>query len=94
MSRIFDALQRSGVEQTGVEYADMVSVATKVFEAPTEEETPASPAGEFPTVEVSVVPPGRLCFSPSLRAWPRKSFASSASACANFSRTARSRKSW
>lgn len=34
MSRIFDALQRSGVEQTGVEYADMVSVANEVFEAP------------------------------------------------------------
>ncbi len=34
MSRIFDALQRSGVEQSGVEYPDMVSVATKVFEEP------------------------------------------------------------
>ncbi len=34
MSRIFDALQRVGVEQTGVEYPDMVSVATEVFEAP------------------------------------------------------------
>jgi capsular exopolysaccharide synthesis family protein len=33
MSRIFDALQRSGTEQTGVEYPDMVSVATEVFEA-------------------------------------------------------------
>ncbi len=33
MSRIFDALQRSGTEQSGVEYPDMVSVAT-VFEAP------------------------------------------------------------
>jgi capsular exopolysaccharide synthesis family protein len=33
MSRIFDALQRSGLEQTGVEYPDMVSVATEVFEA-------------------------------------------------------------
>ena len=31
MSRIFDALQRSGTEQSGVEYPDMVSVAT-VFE--------------------------------------------------------------
>ena len=37
MSRIFDALQRSGTEQSGVEYPDMVSVATAVFE------TPASP---------------------------------------------------
>ena len=34
MSRIFDALQRSGTEQSGVEYPDMVSVATAVFEAP------------------------------------------------------------
>src|SRR5215471_7149278 len=34
MSRIFDALQRSGFEQTGVEYPDIVSVATAVLEAP------------------------------------------------------------
>jgi len=34
MSRIFDALQRSGTEQSGIEYPDMVSVATEVFEAP------------------------------------------------------------
>ena len=34
MSRIFDALQRSGTEQSGVEYPDLVSVATEVFEAP------------------------------------------------------------
>jgi len=33
MSRIFDALQRSGAEQSGVEYPDMVSVAAAVFEA-------------------------------------------------------------
>lgn len=33
MSRIFDALQRSGAEQSGVEYPDMVSVASAVFEA-------------------------------------------------------------
>jgi capsular exopolysaccharide synthesis family protein len=32
MSRIFDALQRSGAEQSGVEYPDMVSVAAAVFE--------------------------------------------------------------
>jgi capsular exopolysaccharide synthesis family protein len=37
MSRIFDALQRSGTEQTGVEYPDLVSVVTEVFEAPGEE---------------------------------------------------------
>lgn len=34
MSRIFDALQRSGTEQSGIEYPDMVSVVTEVFEAP------------------------------------------------------------
>src|SRR5579872_3598768 len=34
MSRIFDALQRSAVEQAGVEYSDMVSIATEIFECP------------------------------------------------------------
>ena len=43
MSRIFDALQRSGLEQSGVEYPDIVSVATEVFEAP-HEQTPETPA--------------------------------------------------
>ena len=64
MSRIFDALQRSGVEQTGVEYPDMVSVATRVFETPAavEEEITARSTGEFPSVEVAVVAPGRLVF--------------------------------
>jgi len=33
MSRIFDALQRSGVEQVGVEYPDVISVITEVFES-------------------------------------------------------------
>lgn len=37
MSRIFDALQRSGTEQSGIEYPDMVSVVTEVFEAPGEQ---------------------------------------------------------
>ena len=32
MSRIFDALQRSGTEQSGVEYPDLISVVTEVFE--------------------------------------------------------------
>lgn len=40
MSRIFDALQRSGTEQSGVEYPDMVSVATAVFEAARSQEVP------------------------------------------------------
>jgi len=33
MSHIFDALQRSGEEQSGVEYPDLISVVTEVFEA-------------------------------------------------------------
>jgi capsular exopolysaccharide synthesis family protein len=33
LSRIFEALQRLGTEQSGVEYPDMVAVATEVFEA-------------------------------------------------------------
>jgi len=50
MSRIFDALQRSGLERTGVEYPDMVSVAAQVFEAP--QEKVADPAlGEEATPE-------------------------------------------
>jgi len=36
MSRIFDALQRSGAEQSGVEYPDLVSMVTEVFEVPRE----------------------------------------------------------
>lgn len=50
MSRIFDALQRSGTEQSGVEYPDMVSVA-EVFEAPkpatTGQQQPADQARNF-----------------------------------------------
>ena len=34
MSRIFDALQRSGTEQSGIEYPDMMSMVTQVFDAP------------------------------------------------------------
>lgn len=34
MSRIFDALQRSGTEESGIEYPDLMSVVTEVFEAP------------------------------------------------------------
>jgi capsular exopolysaccharide synthesis family protein len=37
MSRIFDALQRSGTEQSGVEYPDLISMVTEVFEAPREQ---------------------------------------------------------
>lgn len=69
MSRIFDALQRSGVEQSGVEYPDTISVVTKVFEAPgekvveapAEKEAPASATPDFPSIEVHVTAP-RLVF--------------------------------
>jgi capsular exopolysaccharide synthesis family protein len=33
MSRLFDALQRSGAEQSGVQYPDVVSMVSEVFEA-------------------------------------------------------------
>lgn len=48
MSRLFDALQRSGLEQTGIEYPDMVSVATKILEVP-----PELPESEGPTVRAA-----------------------------------------
>src|SRR5579864_225991 len=63
MSRIFDALQRSGVEQTGVEYPDTVSVATQVFEMPAkekEDEVPSISLPVFPSVEVSLVASSRV----------------------------------
>jgi capsular exopolysaccharide synthesis family protein len=50
MSRVFDALQRSGAEQSGVEYPDLMSMVTQVFEAPPQNpalgETPAEPGPE------------------------------------------------
>lgn len=64
MSRIFDALQRSGVEQTGIEYPDVLSVVTKDFEI---QELPAIPPSEvsledFPSLDVNVDPASRLLF--------------------------------
>lgn len=55
MSRIFDALQRSGTEQSGVEYPDMMSVATAVFESPREQVNPDDAVVEEPTPEVPAV---------------------------------------
>jgi capsular exopolysaccharide synthesis family protein len=64
MSRIFDALQRSGVEQTGIEYPDALSVATKDLEI--QELSPAFPSEvsleDFPSLEVNVEPASRLLF--------------------------------
>jgi capsular exopolysaccharide synthesis family protein len=53
MSRLFDALQRAGTEQSGVEYPDLVSMVTEVFEpepreAPQEPEAPQSKLLEMP----------------------------------------------
>ena len=48
MSLIFDALQRSGFEKTGVEYPDMVSVATEVLEAAHERTPENQVAAEQP----------------------------------------------
>jgi len=53
MSRIFDALQRSGTEQSGVEYPDMVSMATAVFESSTP--VAESLAADIPLPEVQPV---------------------------------------
>ena len=50
MSRLFDALQRSGAEQSGVEYPDLMSVVTKVFEPQGEKESSEPPAADQPPV--------------------------------------------
>jgi len=60
MSRIFDALQRSGTEQSGVEYPDMMSVATAVFESPREQGAPKPPAIEEPLPEIPLTPEQNL----------------------------------
>lgn len=66
MSRIFDALQRSGAEQTGVTFPDTLSVATQLLqiteEAPQQRKEVPISSLEFPSLEVSVSPRGRLVF--------------------------------
>jgi capsular exopolysaccharide synthesis family protein len=52
MSRIFDALQRTGIEQSGVKYPDLVSVVTQVLEAP----ALTAPFEEEPTLRAEVKP--------------------------------------
>ena len=59
MSRIFDALQRSGVEESGVEYPDLISVVTEVFEAKrtptlTRESSIALPELDLPPINLQV----------------------------------------
>jgi protein-tyrosine kinase len=62
MSRIFDALQRSGVEQTGVEYADTMSVATRLLVPLEPETTPPASTADLPSIAVSVTAESRLVF--------------------------------
>jgi capsular exopolysaccharide synthesis family protein len=56
MSRIFDALQRSGTEQSGVEYPDLVSIVTEVFEAPREQRPIAAPETTLEPISVQPIP--------------------------------------
>ena len=59
MSRIFDALQRSGLEQTGVEYPDLVTIATEVLdpvpaaESETQAQTAVPAQFQVPVVSIS-----------------------------------------
>jgi capsular exopolysaccharide synthesis family protein len=55
MSRIFDALRRAGVEQTGVAYPDVRSLATEVFGA-TMAPAPAEPETSNETLEELPLP--------------------------------------
>ena len=77
MSLIFDALQRSGFEKTGVEYPDMVSVATEVLEA-AHERTPenqvaAEQPAEFQMLAIPMADDpaktARPMFSPRFLRW-------------------------
>lgn len=82
MSRLFDALQRSGLEQTGIEYPDMVAVATKVFEAPQELAQAEIPAvgtstalpEEFPALQVFVESTSRMVFLTQPESLPAEKF--------------------
>lgn len=65
MSHIFDALQRSGAEQSGVEYPDLISVVTEVFEikpGPTEKPQNAEglPKVDLPSFDLAVQPDEQL----------------------------------
>ncbi len=62
MSRIFDALQRSGAEQSGVKYPDLVSMATAVFEPPRPQEAVDRPIdNEIPAIsEIDKLDPNAI----------------------------------
>lgn len=66
MSRVFDALQRSGIEQSGVEYPDVISVITEVLEAPREDQSPAQQAEPAETEKSRVEHPAMELVTPSL----------------------------
>jgi len=55
MSRVFDALQRSGVEQSGVEYPDLISVVTEVFEVPKKPPVVSQNAEQLPVLDFSPI---------------------------------------
>ena len=64
MSRIFDALQKLGVEHSGVEYPDLISVVTQVLEVPADaahirkepvSRVSASEATDFPSTALVTV---------------------------------------
>lgn len=59
MSRVFDALQRSGAEQSGVEYPDMMSMVTQVFDAPPNQAQPndAAPSDAAANRAAAAMPP-------------------------------------
>jgi protein-tyrosine kinase len=82
MSRIFDALQRTGIEQSGVKYPDLVSIVTQVLEAPAltapfrdepalrEEVTPQRSAEENQVVELPHIEDERKPYSEVLADFP------------------------
>src|SRR5690348_11041877 len=75
MSRIFDALQRTGIEQSGVKYPDLVSVVTRVLEAP----ALPDPVQDEPTLREEVEPQGfaeenRIVEAPPIAEDERKSY--------------------
>src|SRR6516162_8428810 len=57
MSRIFDALQRSGFEQTGVEHPDLISIASEVLDAPATPAPAVNSAAEPQAVALAEVIP-------------------------------------
>lgn len=77
MSRIFDALQKAGTEQSGVEYPDMMSVATAVFEAPHGQDTveDAAPGAiEEAVPQIPPVPAPHLVAEPAVEEKPASTF--------------------